>query len=449
MRWTNLAAGHLALAVVLHPACTPDIATDPLPDVAEFDTAVSPPRVSEPTIAIINPTTGLIDLRATGVVVPADCHTQTVMPEAQCEFDQYLQSLDGFPTTGAVARTPFSAPLDPLTTTVPTNVAVVQVQGGVPAPVTDATLKFDEVNRYLEVHPKADSWPSGALVWIGVRGYANGVKTTTGNEVVASVPYNLLKRDFAPGDSLLCGQTAATVDGTCRFFALLSQQMSADAARASLGQLESLRLAMTGYHGWDLVAGFGIPKAETVVLWGFPTHSGPVIELNPPVQVPAVAGDQIQLAVNGAVDPATVIAFQPTVQAGSVYLMNLTALATGNLRDGFPVMTATFASGIITLKAAAPLTPGGLYAVIVSNQVKGPTGKAMVAPPVSVFLKARGPLSVAGKSQVSTVGDANALALEAGRSQLSALLDNAMLGLLTGLNRDNIAYLYAFAVGAP
>jgi hypothetical protein len=446
MRWTKLAAGQLALAAVLNPACTPDIDTDPLPEVAEFDPAASPPRVSEPTLAIINPATGLIDLRATGVVVPADCHTQMVMPEAQCEFDQYLQSLDGFPTTGVVARTPFSAALDPATTTVPTNVAAVQVQAGVPALVTDATLKFDDVGKYLEVHPKADSWPSGALVWIGVRGYANGVKTTTGSQVVASVPYNLLKRD----ESLFCKQTAATVDASCGYFALLAQQMAPEAARASLGQLESLRTAMNAYHGWELLAGVGIPKAEAAVLWGFPTHSGPVIELRPPLQVPVVKSDEIQLAVNGAVDPATVIAFQPTVQAGSVYLMNIAALMMGNLRDGFPEMTATFANGVITLKTAAPLVPGGAYAVIVSNQVKGPTGKAMVAPPVSVFLKSRGALSVAGKSQVSSLPDEQALALETmGRAPLVALLDNAMLGLVTGLNRGNISYLFAFTVEAP
>jgi hypothetical protein len=444
MRSTRLAAGVLALAAVQLPACTPDIATDPLPDVLEFDPAKTPPRVSEPTFALINPMTGLIDLRGAGVVVPADCHMQSVMPEAQCEFDQYLQSLDGFPTV-ALARTPLSAPLEVTTATVPTNVAVVKVQAGVPALVSDATVDFDAAAGYLQVKPKV-TWPSGAFIWIGVRGYGNGIRTTTGNQVVASVPYNLLKRD----ESLTCEKGAA-VDGSCKYFALLAQQAPPEAARASLLQLEALRVAMKDtFKGWDLLAGVGgIPKAEAAMLWGFPTHSGPVIELAPPLIAPAVTADTITLAVNGAVDPATVAAFRPTIQPGTVYLLNLAALNEGNLRDGFPEATATFAAGAITIKAATPLLAGGLYAVIVSNGVKNPSGKALVAPPVTVLLKARGQISVAGKSQVSSASDADAAILEGGRAQLKALLDNTTLAALTGLTREKIAYLYAFVVGAP
>jgi hypothetical protein len=285
-----------------------------------------------------------------------------------------------------------------------------------------------------------------------VRGYENGLHApgTPPAPYVASVPYNLLKRD----DSLFCGQPPATVDATCSYFALLAQQMSPEAARASLGQLESLRVAMDNdhYKGWSLLASVGgMPKAEAAILWGFPVHSGPVIELAPPLLVPMpVAADEIRLAVNGALDPATVTAFRPTVQPGSVYLLNLAALATGNLLAGFPEFTATFAGDSITIKAAAPLAGGGTpYAIIVSTAAKSPAGKALVAPPVSVLLKARGAISSGGKSQVSSVSDAEAVQLEAGRAQLAALLDNATLGAVTGLHRDNIAYLFAFNVGAP
>jgi hypothetical protein len=61
---------------------------------------------------------------------------------------------------------------------------------------------------------------------------------------------------------------------------------------------------------------------------------------------------------------------------------------------------------------------------------------------------ARGPLvNAAGKSLVSSVGDADAASLEVGRQQLAALLENPMLTESTWQRREQIAYLFAFLVG--
>ena len=114
--------------------------------------------------------------------------------------------------------------MDLATATVPQNLTVVDALHG--QVLTDVRVSFDEASRYLQVAP-ARSWPLGSLIWIGVRGYQGGLRAA-GQPVVASVAYDLLKRD----ESLTCGATtAALVPDTCPFLLLLAQQMPPAAAR--------------------------------------------------------------------------------------------------------------------------------------------------------------------------------------------------------------------------
>jgi hypothetical protein len=431
----------LALTGLLVAACTPDIDTDPIPAVMEFDPNATPPRVSEPSFVVLNRATGKIDLGLAGIDVPADCKNQTAMPQAQCEFNQYLESLDGFPTAVG-ARTPLSVVLEVATATVPQNVAVVDAVGA--RTLNEVNIGYDSSTRYIQVGPKT-AWPVGTFIWIGLRGYEGGIRAD-GKEVVASVVYNLLKRD----DSLTC--QAATPDAipeTCPYLGLLSQQMSPEAARASLARLEPLRQAMITLRGWDLMTMIGgIPKAEVVMLWGFPTHSSPVIDLNPKagLQPRVSAPDELRMAVNGDLDPAT-LTVAGIGQAGNVYLLNLTALAGNNLPGGFAGMSASVSGGELVLKAKAPLASKQTYGIIVTRGAKSTAGKGLVPPPVSVLLMAQGSLVDANnKSTVSTVSDIEAMLLEAGRKQLASLLDDPTFKAFTGIQRENIGYLFAFEV---
>jgi hypothetical protein len=437
-------------------ACTPDIATDPQPAVMEFDPSAG--RVTEPTFAVVNPVTRLIDLGLAGIEVPADCSVVGPALQAQCEFSQYLESLDGFPTS-STARTPASAVLDMATLT-PQNVAAFNV---VPAPASLASvvnIGFDTNARYLQVAPKR-SWPVGSFVWVGVRGYQGGVRAVGGQEVVASTAYNFLKRD----DSVVCktegvcttANLAEVIPAMCPYLQLLTQQMSDAAARANLVQLESLRCALRGgvlqgTDAWSLLAGVGgIPKAEAVVFWGFPVHSAPVIELDPAVgAVPQVLPTgEIQLSVNGDLDPATVVAYRFGQNEGSVYLLNLGALMTNMIAGSFPPATASYAGGVLTVKSDAPLAPG-TYAVVVTRDAKSPTGKALVPPPAVVLALARGPVvNAAGVSQVTSVSNAQAAVIEQSRLLLQQLLDNQLFVDLTRLRRETIAYVASFNWGAP
>ena len=64
----DLLVGAVVMAAVA--GCTPDIGTDPLPEVMEFDPAAMPPRVSEPSFVVRSQATGKIDLSLAGIDVP-------------------------------------------------------------------------------------------------------------------------------------------------------------------------------------------------------------------------------------------------------------------------------------------------------------------------------------------------------------------------------------------
>src|SRR6185369_12280311 len=80
--------------------CVPDLPPpDTVPASMQFDPTSVPPRVPQPINLVINPATGHIDFSVVGLDIPTDpamCLTQTLISPAECEFDQYLESLDGF-----------------------------------------------------------------------------------------------------------------------------------------------------------------------------------------------------------------------------------------------------------------------------------------------------------------------------------------------------------------
>jgi hypothetical protein len=448
---------YLGPLLLVSAACTPDIGTDPVPEVVPFEPTAKPALVSEPSFLAINRTTGKVDLSLAGIVVPADCQMVAEAGRAQCELNQYLQSLDGFPTT-ATAKTPLTVAADPASLT-PSNVAVVKV---VPTsatavsvqavPTSEAIIGASADGKAIQVLP-AKPWPVGSQILVGVRGYEGGIRLG-GKPAVASTTYNLLKRE----EPLTCApvgmpiSTPAGISSDCKFLQLLTQQMTDAMARVSLLTLEQLRLALNPPdptpNPWAAMAAVGgIPKKEVVILWTFPVHTASVID-----GMPAPAGaDEVRLAVNGPVDPATVSAFRLAESAGSVVLMNLGALGKSppDLNAGLPRATASFADGQIVIKAAAPLEPGGLYGIVVLKSAKNPAGVALVPPPLTVLLMARGPVVMDGKITVSALGDlAMASQVEGGRTQLRALLDNDSIAELTGVRRDQIAYLIAFAWGS-
>jgi hypothetical protein len=445
--WVVAGAGAAAAAAFI--GCVPNLPKDPVPEEMTFD---PPNTVPTPTNLIVNPATGHIDFS----LAPPPA---TPVSDAEREFDQYLESLDGFPTV-TPAQAPASVDLDPTTLTAGTNVVVVAAKAG-GAAVRDLTVGFDTTSRSITLRPK--HWARGGFYWAAVRGYANGVRASGGSVVVAS-PTQFLLKQTTP---LTCGAPDADhLDPHCPAYALLSQNLTPADAATSLFQLEQIRAGFEAAHGWDLIEAAGLPRAEVAVLWAFPIHSASVAELDPSVMlVPRpTAVDELRIDVQGPVNPASVSAFALGGDYGSVVFVDLTALLGGSLPGGFPAVTATFdaAAGAVVIKGRAAFVAAHQYGVFFlrdrdpdPTQAPGPPGlrddhdKPLVPSPVSKLLTLRAALvDAAGHSTISTVSDGDAAMLEAGRGPLAAFFDSAG-ATIPGIRRETLVYCFAFDWKAP
>src|SRR4029078_10093793 len=116
------------------------------------------------------------------------CSAQDALPPAQCEFDKWLETLNGFPTV-TVASAPASAALDAATATPGETVVLVDKTG---AGVNDVAVGFDDATTSLTITPP-QPWALGGFYWAGVRGYDSGVRDAAGGRVVGSPTMALLK----------------------------------------------------------------------------------------------------------------------------------------------------------------------------------------------------------------------------------------------------------------
>jgi len=438
----------IAMLAALAGACTPDVGSDPTPTSMQFDLTTFPPRVPQPTGLLVNRQTGKIDFSQAGLPLPADCSTQHLLSEAQCQFDQWLQTLNGFPSV-STASAPASAALDKATLTLGGNVVVAAAHAM--AAVTDVAVGFDDASTSVTVTP-AQPWDLGELYWIGVRGYTGGVLDAAGRDVVGSPTMALLKQD----DPLTCGAADPSEIGPhCAAFEVVVQGSSSTAAaQQQVWQLEQARIAYNAGLGFGLMDMNHLPKEQIAVLWGFPIHTNsvPVLVPNTPAMPHVPADNQILVGVQGPVDPATVSAFVVGQQNGPVVVMDLTAAAMGDLQAGFPPVAATYLqpsaavpTGAIAIQSQTPFPAGHAIGLFMTNAIKSPDQAPLVASPVSVLLTLTAPLvDSAGHSTVSVVGDSDAIALESGRAMLAALLDNPIFTPLTGVSRANLIYAYAF-----
>jgi hypothetical protein len=428
------------VALLVAASCTPDIGHDPVPEAMEFDTEAAPPRVPQPTSLIVNPTTGRIDFALAGTPLPADCAKSERLSPAECQFDRYLETLDGFPTLSP-ASAPATAPLEPGTLTLGDNVVVVPLRN--PNATPDLALGFDAGTRALSLRP-LPSWTLGETYFVAVRGYGKGVRASSGSEVVGSPTQALLKQE----SSLTCGAASPeAIDPKCPTLQLLAQSQPDAEARASAVTLEAIRRGYLASGIWQRLADAGLPKQEVAVLWQFPIHTASVAELDPSVGlVPRLtAANELRVAVHGAVDPASVSAFVVRKEPGSVVLMDLTAAATGDLVAGFPEIEAEYTGGAIVVRGKSAFAPGHQYGVFMTDGLRAPSGAPLVPAPISVLLSLAYPVADAdGTSLVSSVADADAAVLEAGRAELATLFDNPVFGPLTGLSREHLVYCFAF-----
>jgi hypothetical protein len=513
-RWLILAAVTSTAFLAGAAGCEPEIANDPVPAFMEFDMDTG--RIPEPTVAAINPTTGMLDFGPLGFDVPkdpGDCLDATGWPSvAECEFFQYLETLDGYPTLSSM-RAPASAALDAstITYTGAADDTLVVLERGLSKITADDGLvvTFNPDDNYLYIDNPA-GWEVGTLYVGAVRGYDNGVVITDGTRVVASVIYNLLKREESLLDCSLDAEDPpfynpnAQVDDHCKYYELVHEMFASQfdkddpnyetELRATviglLGSLESLRQGYKGEDGftglWDVTASVGmIPKAEAAVAWAWPTHSQTTVEVQPMLgMVPIPVGNNVlRLPFKGTIDASSLVPFNLGNGAdATVYLLNATILEqalvnpamigqailghTATIEGNELVLTADdpYIEGdrhIIMLVAKAdgdnrpdlmPANAGDPYFCGVCDGPPGEVGSRPIVPsPLVVFLRTRGALVDAdGNSLVSKLDTATAIEVEEGRQDLAELFDNSLFGALTAdLIRENIAYVYAFDYVAP
>jgi hypothetical protein len=464
--WSWLCRAAIALAV----GCAPDLPQEPASRCValEFDPAAG--KLSQPSSLAIDQDSGLIDLSRAGIDVPDEpgaCVEQSALSVAQCELDQYLERLDGFPTL-APATTPTSDAIDLSTASVGDNVVVDDLTES--QAVDGVTVGYDAGSAQLVIDT-GPGWALGHSYLVGIRGYAHGVHSEHGAPGCASIVYALLKGSR----SLSCGATRAEqIDARCEYYPLFASdprfaQLPAARRRPAIAdnllQLEQLRRyyrGETSASSTDLWATLkdvaDMDRDEVAIGWLFAVHTASVVELDPKRGlVPEIAGpDVIKLAVKGTLDPATLSAFSLQNGAGTVFLLNVDVLQADPLDPrALPPFAASYADGQIVLTATDPdngLVAGATYAVLLSDELTNEDGTAIVPSPVTVLLRSRGALvDEQGRSQVAAVNDDDAAQLEEGRARFAALLDDPMLQLATqsdarpsGLTRERIAYLFGF-----
>jgi hypothetical protein len=448
-----LATAALVAAAASWSGCV-DVDQDPPPDVVimEFDTEAEPARIPEPNIILINQETGLIDFSLSGLALPEDCSDATAIgiPRAQCEFYQYLEGLDGFPTL-STARAPSTEPLDLETVTIPDNLLVLDSTTPNLLLSDSLSVGVNEETSYLTIDP-LEGWDVGKLHLVAVRGYDDGVQSVDGKRVITNQTYFLLKEE----ESLTCGaDTPEGIPEDCKYLELLEGQYDRETAAANLIDLEALRQGFL--DAWPALALFAdMSKEEVAMLWAFPTHTASVAELQPQLgMLPEVISQQIiRVAVKGPVASDSVREFHPIAHPnGNVLLLDLTELMQGNQNEGFPLITASYDENheAIEIEATDPLVDQHLYCIIFKDTLTNPDAVPFVASPVTVFLRSEGELvSSEGISNVSSLDDSSAAELEQGRIMLAELLDDPDFIAATGIDsRDEIVYLYAFTFPDP
>ena len=170
-----------ALGLLASPRCAPDVSTDPVPIAMEFDSLGDPPRTPEPNGVVINPETGHIDFSILDWWLPTyaeDCVGQPAWPVAACEFNVYLETLDGFPTVSSF-RAPVTGSID-LSTAIPGETLIVDSGSAFMAPGIIETLEANGyeaagVRAVLVTHGHLDHYGGAAALaaWSGAQVWAH------------------------------------------------------------------------------------------------------------------------------------------------------------------------------------------------------------------------------------------------------------------------------------
>jgi hypothetical protein len=457
----------LALLIAV-AGCRPDVVAPPNPPTvsALFDPTASPPVVPTPNdLAFVGG-----DGKHLNIV---DLATDS---PAQRDFNAYLRTLDGFPTSSTAAMA-FSGPVDPTTVqpasaSSPGSVIVVDTTTGTALDSTNVQVTASSDGTSVTVQP-TQRWEIGhqfAVMIFGGRD-PDGVKGANGEIVVASPTFFLLR---APRPLVgVCedpsnpGCACPTLDDpSCHSIVRGVDDATALAAEA---QRELVDAGLT-----PVLAATGRDRNNVVLFWVFTVTSQPTAVYDPVrgdvpfpndvlidqstglVNLPISPGDPqsslkmqlntldgfsvsapetatVELVPGDSVDPATLLPGLSTI------MVNLD-LRPGAEQPTFTAQTA-FGTTLALTPQVALLPDQNRYAVLLTSTIHDTAGQPLEPPPVMVLLRGANPLFDGTHSTVNVLTDAQAQQLEPLRLALQPLIGVIMQ---KGLPREAIVLLWTF-----
>lgn len=449
----------LAAAALLAAACTPEIANDP---VAARVIAIYEPAAATPVLPLPN---DLALDAASGLLTVPDGEGDSA---AQKDFNAYLRTLDGFPTSATPSLT-FSGPLDPKTLTA-ANIRVLDLTD--PAAVTELSgLRLDWSESALTLSIRDLKLSRARTYAVAVLGSAAGGLTGPGGEeVVGSATFALLR---ARRPLVTCSDLASV---ECRPATALI-----DDADSAL-KLERARRRLQPGLAW--LEGKGVAREALAAFWSFSTVRLPLATFDPAedivpfpntlamadgkVNLPAQPNEdalttQLRLRVNQldgfSTSAALVTEAGETTGAADLRLDSASLNASqfklfnlANPAEEVPLKVlcrscgaAGKAPGVepdqVALLPQKPLRSRTRYGVLWLEGARGLDGKPVRASSTFVLARSRAPLLAGAKSTVSAVDDATAARLEDLRAQLAP----ALLGAdQKGLSRDKVLLAWDF-----
>ncbi len=419
-----------------------------------FDPSASPARVPTPTNLAIKQ--GLVS-------TPIDPGSS---PAAQEWARTWLNTLNGFPPSSAAGADIAQQPIDPVTLSDRT-VRVRVLSGG---PLTSPpTVTWNAQLGRIVLTPAGGSWGNAKTIAVAMIGGASGIKAASGQRLVASQVWALV-RSAAP--LVDC----EVLSPTCGSF-VKAAPISTNQAIA----LESLRRTYAPLL--DQLATEGIARRDVAGAWIFSTLDQPELVFDP-----SAAPPRVPTPTDLVIDPATGKVKVPVPAGASPAYAEFISDYLNTL-DGFPVSTPAVVeiagqldsasinantvrvsvvsgpalSGAPTVAfdaATARVTvapPSGSWgkgrsiAIAVlggSAGVRSTTGKPLAASQAFSFVRLSNSLvdpscGTVGPScrSVTALSDAQAIGLEPIRRALKPVFDTLET---TGLPREDIAGLWVF-----
>ncbi len=412
---------------------------------------------------------------------------------AQVDFNHYLNTLDGFPssTPGSFS---FSAAIDPTTLTIGTPTiagSVVVFDTTAPGPLgpSDYALSLGADGQSVTITP-TKRWISAHQYVVAIFGGAdaNGVKGATGETVLASPAFFFL-RSPNPVEGLCdngttpgCACPANVVakadpsDTTCH--SVVTGLPDAEARLLESGR-QQLSVAL------DTLLPLAGPepsprsRSDVVLFWNFSVASAPMGVFDPVrgdvpfpndvlidqttqlVKVPIASPDPeaaekmglnlldgfsvtapetLDIDSAADIDPATVIS------GNSAVLLGVTSALPPSY-SAAPVLVnngMTFAGQIEIVPTHALESEQTRYAAIFTTDVQDKMGRALAPPPTMVLIRGKNPLvDASGHSTVpSVLGDSDAQQLEVLRLSDAPLFDAIETDLM--VPRDKVASAWTF-----